>query len=54
MDYIFAIFICAMSNKLVDIRSPKLIMVINVNYRIAKGFHFFFNCKIGFVIVSHF
>ena len=53
MDYIFAIFICAMSNKLVDIRSPKLIMVINVNYRIAEGFHFSF-CKIGFVIVSHF
>ena len=54
MDYVFAIFICTMSNKLVDIRSPQLIMVINVNYRTAEGFHFFFNCKIGFVIISHF
>lgn len=41
MDYVFAIFICTMSNKLVDIRSPQLIMVINVNYRTAEGFLFF-------------
>lgn len=42
MDYIFVIFICVMGNKLVDIRFLKLIMVINVNYRIVKGFYFFF------------
>ena len=41
MNDIFTILICTMSNQLVNIRPPKLIMVININDGATEGFHCF-------------